>query len=817
MKRRIIGLKNASPNDLSFIADALAEEFKDSVRINENREQIIIYYEDDEETEEKFQDVIMVIKKQNPSIETAELEENKSTRRVLYLENLDCANCGAKIERLCQRSLNNDFLAVDFVTKRFVIETSDTKLLDNLVSKVQEIASVVDPRIVVSEMTKRIKQNSRIKIDPIRKRNFIIGCSLFLLVWISKNIVLVLNDFSPEVKNILFYILVYVPYIVAYILLAGDVLMGALNNLRKGRVFDEKFLMFIATSTALIIGYYDEAMFVMIFYKLGELCQQYAVNYSRKSIAALIDIQPQLARIDRMGTIIEAEPEDVLLGDIIWVKPGERVPLDGVIVEGTSWIDTSALTGESAYSDMKPGDKILSGSISTDGNLKIKVTKIFGDSMVSKILNLVENASSLKSKSENFISKFAKYYTPTVVVLALLVAFLMPLIHPGYIYAWYGDQTHLGLKQSVFTALVFLVVSCPCALVISVPLGFFGGIGSCSKNGILVKGSNYLEALNFVDTIVFDKTGTLTKGSFTVSEVKATEGYTESEVLEYGAYVESTSTHPIGKSIVNAYGQNKINYERIKIERQQSGKGVSAYVDEKFVLAGKEEFLRENKIKAPKASGNGTIIYVAVDGKCIGYILIKDELKESAKETIKTLRSLGIKKIGMFTGDNRQVAEEIALELGIDKWYANMTPIDKVKKMSRFKVSTEGKTKVAFVGDGINDAPVLNSADVGIAMGGAGSDSAIEVADIVLMNDELEKLPVAIQIARKTRKVVIENIILALTVKLAVLIISIILPGDGKTGSFLILEAIFADVGVSLIAILNSLRAMRYTKKGSKK
>lgn len=807
--KKILEVNNISKEKILIVFNNVLSKWETNLSFVEEKNQIIVECKNDEFLDDVVDDVILEIKKEDSFALIKEVKEGVNKRKVLFLEYLDCAHCAQNLEDLLRKNINADFVMVDFISKKVIVETKDEDLYNNLSKVITPFTKMIDPRIVVMEMDKKVKKQNKIVIDPIRKRNFIIGCLLFIVVWISKNVFLATQDFKEDVKTILFYCLVYIPYIVAYVLLAGDVLLSAVKNIKNGRFFDEKFLMFIATVTALFIGYYDEAMFVMIFYKLGELFQQYAVNYSRKSIASLIDIKAQIARIERDGVIIEIDPEDAILGDIMWVKPGERVALDGIIEDGSAWLDTSCLTGESEFVAAKKGDKILSGTINIDGNLKIKVKKLYSESMVSKILNLVENASSLKSKSENFITKFAKYYTPIVVVLAILVAFLLPLVHPNYIYTWNGDSFHAGLKESIFTAMIFLVVSCPCALVISVPLGFFGGIGSAGKRGVLVKGSNYLESLNFVDTIVFDKTGTLTKGRFVVTKVKACAGFSEDEVLEYMAHTEAVSTHPIARSITEYYGKENINLNRIKLDSMESGKGVSCIVDDKHVILGKEDFLKSYKVKIQKVQENGLVNYISIDGIYAGYIVLKDEIKDEAKKAIADLKKMGIKNICMFTGDSKIVAEEVSSKLKIDKFYANMTPIEKVKRLNKFKLKTMKGRKVCFVGDGINDAPVLNSADVSIAMGALGSDAAIEGADIVLMDDDLTKIKTAIKIARKTRKIVIENIILALVIKFTVLLLPLFFPKN----NFLILEAIFADVGVSLIAIVNSMRAMRYSKK----
>lgn len=788
----------------------LSVKFKNgSFKFNKDTHILLIDFKNEDTIDEDIKQVYDIIRNVSKEIDIVEREIKPTYRKVLILENLDCANCAAKIERIAKRSFDHEFIAVDFTSTRFIIETSDKQLIDSLEPRLQEIASSVDAAINVIEKKKKSKQDiESFKIDPARKKYFFLGLSIFALGFIVKTFMNQLASDNKFLRNVI----IYVTYSIGYILIAGDVLYGAFKNAKSGRIFDEKFLMSLATITALAVGYYDEAVFVMIFYKVGELCQQYAVNYSRKSIASLIDIQPQVANILVNGDYVEMDPMEVFVGDITYVKPGERIPLDGVIIEGEGALDVSALTGESIYKDVSVGTEVLSGSINIDGNLHIRVTKVYQDSMVAKILDLVENASGQKAKSENFISKFAKYYTPFVVIIAVVLAITLPFILPNYEISWEN-----GFKNSILTALIFLVVSCPCALVISIPLGFFGGIGGASRQGILIKGSNYLEALNSVDTFVFDKTGTLTTGKFMVDDIISFGEYTSEELLDLAAHVEINSNHLIAKSIVDAYGADKIIVSRIKISKQTSNLGVNSYVDGKHILAGKAEYLLNNNIEVPVIEVSGSKVYLSVDGKAEGCLIIKDQIKNNAASAIKTLKEMGIKRTIMITGDGPLIAKDVSNQLGIDEYYYEMTPVDKVDKFAEIKSQMDVDSKIAYVGDGINDAPVLSRADIGIAMGGLGSDAAIEVADIVLMTDDIGKLSTAMQIAKKTRKIVVQNIILALAVKFLVLGIALIEPFLSRTVfgfmlDFLIYEALFADVGVSLIAILNSLRAMKVTK-----
>ncbi len=578
-------------------------------------------------------------------------------------------------------------------------------------------------------------------------------------------------------------------YILLYLIVGLDIVLKAIRNIFRGKVFDENFLMTIATIGAFAIGEFPEAVAVMLFYQVGELFQSYAVNKSRKSIASLMNIRPDYANVKRNEEILKVNPEDVNIGETIIVKPGEKVPLDGTIIKGKSMLDTSSLTGESLPRAVKENDDILSGCINQNGLLEIKVTKEFGKSTVSKILDLVENASNKKSKSENFITKFAKYYTPAVVIIAIFLAAIPPLVIKG---AEFTDW--------IYRALTFLVVSCPCALVISIPLGFFGGIGGASKRGILVKGSNYLEALSDAEIVVFDKTGTLTQGVFEVQKIEA-EGISNEELLKYAAYAENYSNHPIALSVKKAY-RKEIDTKLISNIEELSGLGIKAKIQDKDVIIGNEKLMKEKNIEYKKCSEIGTILYVAIDNKFTGYILIADKIKKDSKEAIIKLKKSGIRKTIMLTGDRKDVGENVAKKLELDEVYTELLPDGKVEKIEELIKTKTKKGKLVFVGDGINDAPVLAISDIGIAMGGLGADSAIEAADIVIMTDEPSKINDAIKISKKTMKIVKQNIIFAITIKILVLILS-------AFGLSTMWEAVFADVGVSVIAIINSLRALK--------
>ena len=577
-------------------------------------------------------------------------------------------------------------------------------------------------------------------------------------------------------------------FLIPYAVIGWDVLWKAIRNIAHGQVFDENFLMAIATVGAFALGEYPEGVAVMLFYQVGELFQSYAVGRSRQSIAALMDIRPDYANIEQDGKLVQVDPEDVAVGDTIVIKAGEKIPLDGVVLEGSSAVDTAALTGESLPRDVDPGDDVVSGCINQSGLLKVRVTKVFGESTVAKILDLVENSSSKKARAENFITRFARYYTPVVVIGAVLLAVLPPLLFGGDWSDW--------LQR----ALIFLVISCPCALVISVPLSFFGGIGGASKQGILVKGSNYLEALAKTETVVFDKTGTLTKGTFQVTAVHP-DRISKGELLELAAMAESYSEHPISRSLREAY-QKPVDASRVTDVEEISGHGVRAKVDGHDVYAGNGKWMDRIGASWRNCHRTGTVVHVAVDGEYAGHIVISDAVKPDAAAAIEALKREGVKKTVMLTGDVKAVGEAVAREIGIDEVHAELLPGDKVDQVERLLKNTSGKGKLAFVGDGINDAPVLSRADIGIAMGAMGSDAAIEAADIVLMDDKPSKIADAIRIARKTLRIVTQNIVFALAVKGIVLLL-------GALGLANMWEAVFADVGVSVIAILNAMRALK--------
>lgn len=700
--------------------------------------------------------------------------------KTLILEGLNCANCASKIEKMTNDIDGVDIAIMDFVSKKLKVQIQSENNSDKIVNEIKTIVNKVEPDVkIIDSQTQDNKAHAHVhdhshgEVEKGEIMKIIIGAILF--------IVPILFKFEANWEFIFFF--------ASYIVVGGEILVRALKNITHGQIFDENFLMALATIGAFAIGEYPEGVAVMLFYQVGELFQDMAVSHSRKSIKSLLDIRPDYANIKNGDEVVKVAPQNVHVGDHIIVKPGEKIPLDGTIIEGKSTVDTSNITGENVPRVVQAGDSVLSGYVNNSGLLTIEVLKEFGESTVSKILDLVENASSKKAPTENFITTFARYYTPIVVISAAFIAFIPPLIFK------------LSLSEWVYRALIFLVISCPCALVISIPLGFFGGIGGASKSGILIKGGNYLEALNQVDTVVMDKTGTVTKGVFRVTRVNAKEGFTEDEVIYLAAYGEAFSNHPIGKSIIEAY-EGKVDESLLEDYREIPGMGVQVEISGDKVMIGNEKLFERENIKVEGKKGFGTIVYVAKNSEYIGYIIISDEIKEDAKDTIMGLKNLGIKQTIMLSGDNQYVAGEVGEILGIDSVYGGLLPQDKVSVLEKIINESSRKGKVVFVGDGVNDAPVLARADVGIAMGGLGSDAAIEASDIVIMTDEPKKIITGIKIARRTKKIVTQNIYLALGVKIIVLIM-------GVFGIATMWEAVFADVGVSIIAILNSMRALK--------
>ena len=719
-------------------------------------------------------DANSIIKKLEPHVVVKEKIISKSTKKVLLLMGLGCANCAAKIEKEVKALPGVKAASVDFVSKKLIVEVTNKHELDAIIEKASKIARQIESGINVIEEDKKGEPKDNEGTNKNKIIRLGIGAALFFVA--------LLFNFPFWVEFGVFF--------VSYILVGGEVVLKAVRNISRGQVFDENFLMSVATIGAFAIKEFPEGVAVMLFYQVGEFFQEIAVNRSRKSIAALMDIRPDFANLKVGDEVRRVSPDEVNIGDIILVKPGEKVPLDGKVIEGKSMLDTSALTGESVPREVEAGNDVLSGSINKNGLLTVEVTKEFGESTVSKILDLVQNASSKKAPTENFITKFARYYTPVVVFAAAALAVIPPLVVPGATFSEWINR-----------ALVFLVVSCPCALVVSIPLGFFGGIGGASKNGILIKGSNYLEALNNVDTVVFDKTGTLTKGVFKVTKITANGSVPDAELLEYAAYAESYSNHPIALSIQKAYGK-EIDKNEISDYDEISGHGIKVTVKGKTILAGNSKLMRKENIPFEEDQAIGTVVHMAIDGKYSGFIVISDEAKDDSPKAIKELKAIGVKRLVMLTGDSKAVGEKIGKDLGLDEVHAELLPDQKVEKLEMLDKKKSPKGKLIFVGDGINDAPVLARADVGVAMGGLGSDAAIEAADVVLMTDEPSKLVSAIRIAKRTRNIVWQNILFAMGVKGIVLLL-------GAGGIASMWEAVFADVGVAVLAVLNAMRVMK--------
>jgi len=701
-----------------------------------------------------------------------------TTRIELFLDGLSCAACAAKIEARVNGIEHIAGVSLNPVTSMLTIETEDNSKTGQIISVIKNIVNEIEPGVAVKE---RIMGKEKQKTGAGEGKSARKGMAVFI------------SGALFFVAAATFHLplhLTVILYLTSYLLVGGGILATAGRNLLKGRVFDENFLMGISTLGALVIGEYPEAVAVMLFFRAGEFLQDLAVNRSRKSIAELMDIRPEYANIKSGDDIKRVPPDEVEIGDIILVKPGERVPLDGVVTEGASAVDTSALTGEPMPRDVVPGTDVLAGFINKNGMLTVKAVKEFRESAVSKILELVEDAGARKAPTEKFITKFSRYYTPAVVLTAAALALIPPLTIEG---AEFSDW--------IYRALVFLVVSCPCALVISIPLGFFGGIGGASRNGILIKGGNFLEALANTDTVVFDKTGTLTRGVFKVTQVNPVTGISQKELLEYIAHAEYGSNHPVALSILDACGKG-FNGENIGSYYEIPGLGVKAKLNGREILAGNARLMEQEGIAPGMPDVAGTVVYAALDGKYIGNVVVADVIKEDAANTIKELKALGVRKTVMLTGDNRRAALETAEVLGIDEVHWELLPHQKVLKVEMAQTNRTSKGRVVFVGDGINDAPALARADIGVAMGGLGSDAAIQAADVVIMTDEPGKLVKAVRIARRTRGIVWQNIIFALGVKAIVLTL-------GAGGSASMWEAVFADVGVALIAVLNSMRAMK--------
>ena len=689
----------------------------------------------------------------------------------LTLEGLNCANCARKIEEKVGRMEGVKESNLNFTTTTLNVKLEKKVKEEHVINEIKKIVESLEPHVKVE---KKVYGKATIKKAKFTvKSTLIIGAVLYLFA--------VIGDFQGTLGLILFG--------ASYLLIGGEVVLTAIKNIAKGQVFDENFLMTVATIGAFTINQYPEAVAVMLFYEIGETIQGYAVNKSRSSISSLMDIRADYANLIINGKEKKVSPETVKVEDVILVKPGEKVPLDGVVIEGESFIDTSVLTGESVPRKIVPNDEILSGGINTSGLLKVKVTKKFGESTVSRILEMVENAASKKADTEKFITKFAKVYTPIVVVLAILIAVIPSIFIKDALFSTW-----------LYRSLVFLVVSCPCALVVSVPLGFFAGIGGASKKGVLVKGSNYLELLKDLETVVFDKTGTLTEGVFSVTEIN-TNGIDKEKLIEVAAMAESFSNHPIAISIIKEYGK-EIDKEVIKAYKEILGRGIKAVINNEEVLVGNSKLMNEFNILYNEVDSIGTVVYCAINGEFKGSIVISDKIKENAVEALINLKKAGVKKTVMLTGDNKKTAYKVGEKINIDEIHSELLPLDKVREVEELLKRSNKNGKLAFVGDGVNDAPVLARADIGIAMGGIGSDAAIEAADIVLMKDDINALVDAINVSKKTNKILWQNIVFALGIKILVMVL-------GTFGIANMWTAVFADVGVTIIAIINSTRCFR--------
>ena len=737
--------------------------------------EIKVQVTDSTDTARLFDTIKKIVKDEEGDVEVCELTPN-----VIYtIDGLDCANCAAKIEEKLNKTEGILGANIDFLAKKLTLQFKNSLDQKRIEEKVQKIIDKIEPGVTIAQSN--VKNEDHVDEESSMTKDLIIF-GIGILLFIGGLLIAEGTVFR------------YVLLILSYFIIGGEVVLKAVNNIYRGKVFDENFLMTIATMGAFAIGEHPEAVAVMVFYQVGEFFQDVAVNRSRRSIRKLMSIRPDVATIKRGNTSVEMRVEDVQTGEIMIIKPGERIPLDGEVLSGDSTIDTKILTGESVPVNVTKGEMVLSGCININGLLTVKVTKLASESTVSKVLELVENATSKKAPTENFITKFARVYTPIVTSLAVLIAVIPPLVIQGATF-----------EEWIYRALIFLVISCPCALVVSIPLGFFGGIGAASRNGILVKGGNYLEALNNIEIAVFDKTGTLTEGTFTVTEINTANGATQEELLEKAAYVESFSNHPIAVSVVNKYNK-EIDQSLITDVEEISGHGVKAAYQNDIIAIGNARLMKREGVEFKESIALGSIIYIAINGKYVGNIVVSDQIKQDSKTAIKMLKSLGIKKTVMLTGDKKLVADAVGQELDIDEIHSELLPEDKLNIVEKLLLQKSSRGKLFFVGDGINDTPVLARADIGIAMGGLGADAAIDVADVVIMNDEPSKIGTAVFVAKRTRKIVWQNIYFALGVKLLFLAL-------GAVGIATMWEAVIADVGVSLLAVLNAMRVLKYNYK----
>ena len=806
---QVLKLKNKN-NYRRILGDVRKIPGVENVSLNKERNIIHIEYNNIDDLKERVLSCFNYYEKQ---VDLEEVIQTEVYRKVLKLKGLDCGHCASRIESLAQKTFDHEKIVVDFSTERFILETKDQNLFNNAIKEVSQIARRIDPNIEVMDLQSSHRAQS-IETKAFDKKQlifFIIGLVITFgfITYKSimlKNVLWLFEDIKLELLD-------QIILTIAFLIVGFKVIIDFFKNIIRRHEMDEKFLMTVATVGAIATGHNIEAIAVMAFYQIGEYLQEIAVNHSRKSISELLSFEVAAARLKVDDEEMEIEVESVLPGDILIVKTGEMIPVDGVIKNGKTYLDLKALTGEADYQNAKPGDKVRSGAINMGGVIEVEAKKLYKESTMSQILDMVENASATKAKSENFITKFAKIYTPVIVGIALVVIVLWPIIArlSGSTSTFYELFFGSGdMQGSIYHGMVFLVISCPCALVISIPLAFFGGIGLSSKRGILVKGSNYLEALNNVENVIFDKTGTLTKGEFSVKEKVSLypEQYTEEEIHKLLAYVEYHSTHPIGVSITDSYGRDEIFTEIIEDFVQMPGRGVRAEINGNRYIACNYKQLSENKITFEQVTSDDLVIYLVKEKQVIGYVVIGDSIREEVPETLVKLRKLGAKKIVMLTGDNAQTSSKVGKILKLEEVYSELLPNEKVEHLQKIKSeSTNAKATTIYVGDGINDAPVISAADVGIAMGATGSEGSIAIADVVIMGDNIEKVSDAVTIAHATRRIVKQNIILALGIKLIVFILNFInIPS-------MIWFAIFSDVGVSLLAIINSLRITGIFKK----
>lgn len=836
--KRFVGKKikkmTAEIDKLEYVENSLFEQNEDKtwiLKVNYTFENEISFNNKLQRYEKQILKIIQKFEKK-ANFEILE-KEDEVFRRVVYLKGLDCAHCAARIESIAKKQFNHEQIIVDFATTRFIIETKDEQLVEDIVEEVTNVAHRVDPRIIVQEPSvakKTYGDEGKKKVDILFIVLTSLGALSFVLALIFdiegvihtfKEHFTMFGEAHSHIDHIFDIFTLYTPettvfLLLSFVLLSYKVLLNFFKNLFKGHLLDENFLMTVACFGALINGYFFEAISIMVLFQIGELIQERVVNNSRKSISNLLMLDVKKAKIKVKGEIIEVDVETILPGDIIVVKKGEMIPLDSELVSDHALLDTKNITGESLQRHVKSKEQVYSGSINMSDTIEIKAQKIYSDSMIMKILDSVQNATSIKAKSEKFITKFSKIYTPIVVGIALLIAmfgFVQHLIIPTIM----GDTANISVANAlswVYRGSIFLVISCPCALVISIPLCYFKGLGLASSRGILVKGSNYLEALSKVKKVVFDKTGTITTGEFAVTQnVPVKEGITQDDLLKFVAYTEYYATHPVGIALVEMYGRHNIFTEIISEFKDIQSRGCTALINDNKYCVGSHLLMQENEIEVEPVSANGLVVYVARNKEYLGYIVVGDRIRDNASDVIKSLRKQGIDEVSIFTGDNQRIGEYVGALVGANKTYTSLLPDQKVEKLKELKENLPNpKESIAFIGDGLNDAPVIASADIGIAIGSGASDATIAISDVVIMNENLSKVDELVYIAKKTKQKVIQNIVFCLVIKIVIMILNLIPSIEVP-----VWLAIFSDVGVSLIAIANSMFAMRRFKKEEKK